>query len=125
MIVNRNAEREHFAIPGIDHQTLAGWRDGLRSTEVWHQILDPGAESPVHYHECEEVVVATRGSGQVIVAGESHTFGPDSTLIVPAKVVHQLINTGSGPLHLIAALSASPARVFAPDGTEIPVPWAG
>jgi mannose-6-phosphate isomerase-like protein (cupin superfamily) len=125
MSVIANATREHFRAPGIDHQTLASHRDGLAGLEVWNQRLEPNAETPVHYHECEEVVVVLRGSGRAVIAGEAQEFGPDSTLVIPPRVVHQLINTGDGPMLLIAALSASPARVFAPDGSEIAVPWAG
>jgi mannose-6-phosphate isomerase-like protein (cupin superfamily) len=125
MPIIANTTREHFNIPGIDHQTLAGHRDGLAGLEIWNQMLEPHAETPVHYHECEEVVVVLQGSGRAVIAGEAQDFGPNSTLVIPTKAVHQLVNTGEGTMQLIAALSASPARVFAPEGTEIRVPWLG
>lgn len=125
MSVIDNTTREHFQIPGIDHQTLASHRDGLAGLELWKQRLEPGAETPVHYHDCEEVIVVTAGSGKVIIDGKSQAFGANFTLVVPARVVHQMVNTGDGPMELIATLSASPARVFAPDGTELALPWQG
>lgn len=123
MSIIANADREYFALPGIDHQTLASHRDGLRTLEVWYQTLEPASETPVHYHDCEEVVVVLAGSGRATVAGETGEFGPNSTLVIPAKAVHHLVNTGGERMVLLTSLSASPARVFAPDGTEIPIPW--
>lgn len=125
MAVIDNSSRPVFAIPGIRHQTLASIADQLNHVEVWLQTLEPGAASPVHYHECEEVVLILRGSGRLVLGEQAEEFGPGSTLIVASKIVHQLINTGSGELSLIAALSETPARVFAPDGSVVPVPWSG
>jgi mannose-6-phosphate isomerase-like protein (cupin superfamily) len=119
MPVIANTNREHSHIPGIDHQTLASHRDGLVGLGTWNQTLEPYAETPLHFHECEEVVVVIKGPGRAVVAGEAQGFGPNSTLVIPAKVVHQLVNTGDEPTLLIASLSASPARVLAPDGSEI------
>jgi mannose-6-phosphate isomerase-like protein (cupin superfamily) len=59
----------------------------------------------------------------MVIAGQSHGFGPDSTLVVPARVIHQLIHTGDEPMLLIASLSASPAQVFARDGSELALTW--
>ncbi len=123
MAVIDNTTRKHFHVPGIDHQTLASDRDGLARLEVWSQTLEPRAETPVHYHECEEIVVVLEGSGRAVIDGETQEFGPNSTLIIPPRVVHQLVNSGGGPMQLIASLSASPAHVFAPDGSELSVPW--
>lgn len=123
MPVLANASREHFSIPGIDHQTLASLRDGLAGLEIWHQTLDPSAETHVHYHDCEEVVVVLEGSRRATIAGEAHAFGPDSTLIIPGRGVHQLVNTGDVPMRLLAAFPATPARGFAPDGAELALPW--
>lgn len=123
MRVIENATRKHFSLPGIDHQTLVNRDDGIAGLEVWYQVLGPNAATPVHYHECEEVIVVLKGSGRAIVDGEERHFGPNSTVVFPARMVHQLINSAEGQMVLMVSLSASPARVFAPDGTEIPVPW--
>lgn len=123
MTVVENASRAHFTLPGIDHQTLASHLDGLRGLEVWLQSLDPRAETPAHYHDCEEVIVVLRGSGRATLGSETITFGPNTTHIVPPGLVHKLTNGSAEPMLLLAALSASPARIFAPDGTEMPIPW--
>jgi mannose-6-phosphate isomerase-like protein (cupin superfamily) len=91
--------------------------------EVWHQVMAPGSETPVHRHACEEVIVILSGSGRVVHDGGVADFSEGSTLIVPSDVVHQIVNTGSAPLVLLAALGAAPVRVRTADGDPLPVPW--
>ena len=123
MSVIDNSTIQQFSLPGLVHQTLASHKDGLQNTEVWMQTVEPGGETPVHYHDCEEVIVIIRGSGQISLKGKITEFGPNHTLIIPPEVVHQLINTGNEDIFLIAAFSSTPAKVFTADGKELPLPW--
>ncbi len=121
-IVEHSA-RQAFALPGLEHRTTAGRADGLSSLEVWVQTVDAGAETPVHSHDCDEAVVILEGSGRLIADGETAHFAADQTLCVPAGVVHQIINDGTGPIRLIGALSATPPGTFAADGSPMELPW--
>ena len=123
MAVIDNSAIQQFTLPGIVHQTLAGQKDGLKGTEVWMQTIQPRGETPVHYHDCEEVIVILRGSGRATIAGKNTEFGPNTTLIIPPEVVHQIVNSGDDEMFLIAAFSSTPARVFAPEGEEMSLPW--
>ncbi|MHB1157335.1 MAG: cupin domain-containing protein [Phycisphaerales bacterium] len=125
MPVIPNNSRDVFHLPGagLNHQTLASALDGLTGTECWRQTLAPRAATPIHYHECEEVVVILAGTGRVTLGDDVIDFAADVTLIVPAHVVHQIVNTGPSPLQLIACFNATPAHAFAPDGKAIPLPW--
>jgi len=123
MPIVKHSDCRVFALPGITHRTVASHRDGLGGVEVWVQTFDPGAETPMHYHDCEEVLVILTGSGRVIMDGQESPIGADTTLIVPPKVVHQLINDGDQPMNLVATLSATSNTVFAPDGSTLPIPW--
>lgn len=118
-----NAQLQQFSLPGLIHQTLAGKREGLAAVEVWMQTIDPAGATPVHRHHCEEVVVVLQGSGRVTIAGEAMDFGPDTTIVIPSESVHQIINTSAEPLHIVAVLSETPARVYTPDWEEIGLPW--
>jgi mannose-6-phosphate isomerase-like protein (cupin superfamily) len=118
-----NASRPTYTIPGIQHQTLAGGADALKALEIWAQTLQPRAETPIHYHECEEVVIVQQGTGRATIAGEDLDFGPGATLIIPPRVIHKLANVGNEDMFLIAALSETPARVFTPEGRLMPLPW--
>ncbi len=123
MPIITNSSRPVFTLPGLEHQTLAGASDGLTRLEFWMQTLAPGAETPVHYHECEEVVVVHKGTGQATLAGETRAFGPGTTLVIPPKVVHQILNSGAESMFLVAALSETPARVFTAGGELMLLPW--
>lgn len=123
MPIIANADRKHFALTGIANQTLASHRDGLLGLGIWYQTLQPGAETPVPYHDCEEVIVVLRGYGRAVISGEAPGFRRNSTLIIPTRVVRALVNSADEPMLLIASRSTSPTRVFAPNGTELPVSW--
>jgi quercetin dioxygenase-like cupin family protein len=119
----RNEDLPTFELPGLVHRTIAGHAQGVSSMEVWHQVMAPGAETPIHRHACEEVILVLAGSGRVIVEGEASDFKANSTLIVPPDVVHQLVNTGSEDMVLVAALGTAPVRVRTASGEALPVPW--
>jgi mannose-6-phosphate isomerase-like protein (cupin superfamily) len=99
-----NSSRQVFTLPGLKHQTLASGADQLSHLEVWMQRLKPGATTPEHYHECEEVIVVLKGAGRLSVGGETSDFGPGTTLVCPPRSVHQLINSGTEEMLLIAGL---------------------
>ena len=123
MNLNHNAAIEKHNLPGLEHQTLAGRRDGLTSFEIWRQTIDAGAETPVHRHDCEEVIVILGGEGTCTIAGEDQHFKADETLIIPPGVVHQIRNTGSEDLYILATLTMAPVAVETADGDAMPLPW--
>lgn len=123
MQVVNNSELKILELPGIKHQTIGGHAQGLKSMEVWLQTLAPGAETPVHRHNCEEVILVLSGSGICKTGNDAIPFGPNSTLIVEPDAVHQLINTSTEEIRLVAALGMAPVRVTTSDGAPLPVPW--
>jgi len=72
MAVIDNSLVPSYAIPGIEHRTVAGPKDKLRSME---------------------------------------------------NQVHQIINTGSEPMHLVAALGMVPVIVETAHGERVALPW--
>jgi quercetin dioxygenase-like cupin family protein len=124
MYVTHNAVLPRSSLPGIEHSTLAGSDKGLKALSVWRQAIAPGAATPPHRHDCEEVVVVTRGRGELRIGDAVHAFGPDTTLVIPPGVAHQVLNAGDEPLELLAAFSTSPVPVTLPDGTPLPLPWS-
>lgn len=123
MSVINNSKIQQFTLPGLVHQTLASHNDGLKGTEVWMQTVEPGGETPIHYHDCEEVVVVIQGSGQLTIGEETTEFSSNHTLIIAPEVVHQLINSGNEEILLLATFSSTPANVFTPEGEKLPLPW--
>lgn len=123
MPVVRNEDIETLELPGIRHQTVAGHLQGVKTMEVWVQVLAPGAETPVHRHDCEEVIHVLSGRGTCTVEGRTVEFGPDTTLIVERDAVHQLVNTSGEDMKLVAALGMAPVRVRTAEGDALHVPW--
>lgn len=118
-----NAGRQCARLPGIEHRTLACADDGLEALSLWQQSLAPGAVTPPHHHDCEELVVVTAGRGMLRVGGEAREFGPGTTLVIPAGASHQLVSLGPGSLEVMAVFGATPVGTFGPDGTELDLPW--
>ena len=123
MHVNENKQIAVHNLPGLEHQTLAGFKDGLKSFEVWRQTIAPHADTPVHSHACEEVIMIMGGSGVCRFEGRELPFKTDETLVIPGDVVHQIVNTGNDELHIIATLAASPVHVKTETGAHMPLPW--
>ena len=109
-------------IPGISHATWASADTGVRLS-VWRQSIAPGAATPPHVHDCDEVVMCLAGRGAAHIDGEVHPFGPRETVSLPRNKPHQLFNVGDAPLEVIAAFGDSPVRTHWPDGSELQVPW--
>lgn len=123
MPIVRHDEIEALELPGLVHRTVAGHAQGVKTMEVWVQTMAPGAATPVHRHACEEVIVVLSGSGVCTVDGKSVEFGPNTTLIVEADAVHQLVNTSDEPMNLVASLGMAPVRVRHAEGAAMSLPW--
>ena len=123
MNVIEQTRPEPMPLPGIAHATWAGRAEGLQQLSVWRQTMAPGACTPPHRHDCDEVVLCLAGWGELHVGGEVQRFGADSTLILPRGVEHQFFNIGPMPLETLGILGASPVNTFLPDGTAVDLPW--
>ncbi len=123
MPIVENSSLENFNLPGLSHRTFAGPEHGMKNLEVWGQVIEAGAATPVHRHACEEAIVVLEGSGTLTIEGVSTSFGPNSTLIIPADSVHQVINSGDKKMVVIAALSMAPVKVRHQDNQPMPLPW--
>jgi mannose-6-phosphate isomerase-like protein (cupin superfamily) len=123
MQVIENETLPETTLPGIEHRTLAGAAQGLAHLSVWRQAIAPGGATPPHRHDCEEVVVIEAGRGKLVGGGTTRTFGPDTTLVIPPNVDHQIVNIGDEPLRMTAVFAMTPVEVFLTDGQPLPLPW--
>lgn len=122
-VVTRWAEVQEFELDGNVMYGLATPSQGARQVEVWLSRVRPEAETPVHSHSREDVVVVLRGRGEARRIGrETTTFEAPCTLILPANELHQIANTGSDVLEMIAAMPAG-TRIFDERGVEMALPW--
>ena len=124
-------------IRGLAHITLAGRaHGGLRGLEVWMETLAPGAGTPIHSHDCEEVFFVISGTGTMrtlLPGGEvrAQALRPNSTVAVLPRVRHQLRNEGAADVQVIVAMDAAPMVPYAYASWEAaaagkllyPLPW--
>ncbi len=67
----------------------------------------PGKHNPVHYHpNCEEVLFVISGQGLHSYDGRTIPLKGGMTIRIPAKVKHNLVNTGTEPLRTLVAYSS-------------------
>ena len=110
-------------IPGVAHATWAGAADGLAQLSVWRQTLAPGAATPPHRHDCDEIVLCLSGHGEVHSEGRVQRFGADCTVVLPKGRDHQLFNTGTLPMETLGLFGATPVLTWLPDGSALELPW--
>jgi quercetin dioxygenase-like cupin family protein len=110
-------------IPGLAHATWAGHDEGLQQISIWRQTRAPGAATPPHRHDCDEVVLCQGGVGELQVEDQRHRFGADSTVVLPRGRLHQIVNVGAEPLEIVGIFGATPVGTFLPDGEVLAVPW--
>ena len=123
MIVSEQRMPQSTPIPGVAHATWAGRADGLTQLSVWRQSLAPGACTPPHSHDCDEVVLCQCGSGEVHIGGTVHRFAAGATVVLARGPVHQIFNTGEGPLEILGIFGGTPVGTLLPDGTALSLPW--
>ncbi len=123
MHVNQHTNIATHHLPGLEHQTLAGRTDGLQQLEVWRQTITAGAATPVHRHDCEEVIVCLKGHGVCHYDGREFHFREDESLVIPSGVTHQICNAGDTDLYIVATLAMAPVRVETADGQPMALPW--
>lgn len=112
-----------IAVPGLAHRTLASKAGGITSFEVWQQSLNPGSATPLHRHDCEEVIVFTSGVGVMRHAGIETACTAGTVLLCQPNELHQIINTGTDELALYGILAISPVPVLDEHGVPIALPW--
>ncbi len=123
MKVHDMADLALIELPGLRHQTLASRASGIASFEVWRQSLAPGSATPMHRHDCEEVIIITGGHGVMRHLGVETPCKAGTILLCQANELHQIVSTGPEDLSLYGILAISPVPVQDEHGEAIPLPW--
>jgi quercetin dioxygenase-like cupin family protein len=119
----RHEEAREHVLMGNHMAGLATQSMGAREIEVWHSSVEPGACTPVHSHNAEEVIVVLSGKGEARRIGvETIEFEGPCTLILPGNELHQMANTGTQSFESIAIVPIG-SRIFDEKGVEMALPW--
>jgi mannose-6-phosphate isomerase-like protein (cupin superfamily) len=72
---------------------------GTKSMQVGRFLLPPGMQPhPPHRHVAEEVLIVTRGSGEIVCDGKTVPVKPGAVMFSEPNVEHGIKNTGERPL---------------------------
>ncbi|MFQ5895543.1 MAG: cupin domain-containing protein [Nitrospinota bacterium] len=63
--------------------------------------VDPGAHSPLHRHNCEEVYYVLRGRGEVESEEERHPFEAGDAVYIRENSAHRVFNAGEETIRLL------------------------
>jgi len=93
-----------------------GTAAGLRSIGFTYTVVEAGRSgAPFHNHHVEdEMFVVMEGEGTYRFGKERYPFRAGDVLIAPAggqETAHQIINTGTVPLKMVAISNQSPIEV--------------
>ncbi len=67
----------------------------------------PGKHNPVHFHpNCEEVLYVLAGQGLHSYDGRTIPLKAGMTIRIPAKVKHNMVNTGTETLRTVVSFSS-------------------
>jgi mannose-6-phosphate isomerase-like protein (cupin superfamily) len=73
---------------------------GVSSASIGTVSIPPTGKSDPHLHErTDEFWIITMGHGEIIADGGKVDVEPGSIVYVPAKSMHEMINTGKETLH--------------------------
>jgi mannose-6-phosphate isomerase-like protein (cupin superfamily) len=120
-VISRLGEQDiGHATAGREYRILAGPATGFRSGTHFVGYIPVGAAAPVHYHRYHEVIYVIEGDGLLHIDGEHNPIRAGSCIHLPARVLHQIENTGDIPIREVAVFvpGGSPAAAYLPDGTS-------
>ncbi|WP_214108104.1 cupin domain-containing protein [Acrocarpospora catenulata] len=117
------ADAPVFERDGSTIRSLAVPSRGSTELAVWSLEFEPGARSPEHSVDREEVFVVQSGRLVAHVGGREHVAGPGDALIVPVRTMFWLGNgSDAEPVRVTVCTSAGIQGTV--DGTVISPPWA-
>jgi mannose-6-phosphate isomerase-like protein (cupin superfamily) len=108
------------ATAGREYRILADPSTGFRSGTHFVGDVPPGVAAPMHYHLYNEVIYVMQGTGILHIDGEVNPIYPGACIHLPARTLHQVVNTGDIPMREVAVFvpAGSPAAAYLPDGTS-------
>jgi quercetin dioxygenase-like cupin family protein len=122
MPVISSQDAPRYEVGGTHVVGLAAPSRGAQETCAWRLTLAPGASSPDHTLDREEVFVALAGEARATLDGMTHLVGEGDGLIVPAGVAFTIDNPGDEPFEAIACLPVGGRATVA--GESAAPPWA-
>lgn len=124
-VVDTNA-MERIKISSVDDPKVRwgasfasyGGRNADQSSTIVYEIA-PGGHLGWHTDATEETQYIVAGTGELCMEDGKYPVGPGSVFVLPTNVRHDLVNTGSEPLHAVAFFAAA---MFTQDFDSVMLP---
>jgi quercetin dioxygenase-like cupin family protein len=121
--VIRATDAPKFGEDGTDITGYASPSRGSGTVSAWRLVLAPGAGSPVHSLDTDEVFLVLAGRGTFEVEDRRHELRAGDTICVPPHLSFRLGNAHDEPFEAIACMAAG-GRGRIGDGEPFVPPWA-
>lgn len=119
----RKDQAPRFELPGTQVTGYASPSRGSQSISAWRLELAPGAVSPVHSLETDEVFIALRGAAEFHLDGRVLRVAAGDGLTVCAGTSFKIAVVSEGAFEAAACVPAG-CRARIGDGEPFAPPWA-
>lgn len=116
-------QTETYDIRGVHITKMVAPSTGASEVMACYVSIEPGAVSPPHHHDHEEVLIVLSGQLRATMGSEVATLQAGDSCIIPAFTLHHVANQGKEPCELISTMLIH-TRFIREDGREVQPPWA-
>ena len=113
--------------PGQTLRQVIGSAQGSHSLSMQHFTVEPGAETPLHWHDVDEALLPLSGQIHVYLDDQWRTAGPGDVCVFPAGGPHGFTGAGDGPAVILTVFPVPDALTDVHttylEG-EPPIPWS-
>ncbi len=113
--------------PGQTLRRIIDAPQGSTSLSMQHFTVEPGAETPLHFHDVDEALLPLSGRIAVYLDDSWHRAGPGEVCVFPAGSRHGFTGAGDEPAAILTVFPVPDALTDVHttylEG-EPPIPWS-
>ncbi len=113
--------------PGQTLRQVIGSAQGSSSLSMQHFTVEPGAETPLHWHDVDEALLPLCGCIHVYLDDQWRTAGPGDVCVFPAGSAHGFTGAGDSPAVILTVFPV-PDALTDVHTTYLrgkpPIPWS-
>jgi quercetin dioxygenase-like cupin family protein len=110
------------AASGVTETWLIGKAEQARNYALRYYEVEAGGHTKREAHEHDHGLVFLCGQGQVLLGDETHDVAQGDVVYIAPNLLHEIANTGPGPLGFLCIIPATRAKegraVWAEEGLE-------
>ena len=97
---------QNDSVNQVSETWMIGKKEGAQNFAFRYYLIEPGGFSKKEQHPHDHGILVLQGSGEVFIDEEISTIGRGDIIYIPPDVLHQLSNTGEGPLGFLCVIPA-------------------